>query len=644
MVISNTSLVSEKELPDSGFDDAELNDAGAIVTESEQIRQAAELVFTQDALGQYLSFYWSKSGELGLDLNRIVGSQMTASCGPIAFSHYLSRIRSVLDHLKPTQFRETFCYAGQFFQFDITLSPIFLPQNPVRTLLVLGKPVNISLEPIHLPTSELVTLRQPVVNEQSLIHYQQLFSQIAWNIRRNLDLETIWQQTVNGLGNLLNLHHCLICDYALDEKNLSVVASYQKYATKNLQGITLHLDIEPDSDGHLQPLQPFQLFASDDQDLRYSNLLGVVTSYQDVPNGLILMEHQSILNDEELIGGHLRLCQEPSSLLDQWSFEEQFLIRELANQVGTAIAHADLYTQAQSLADELQSANLNLIRKHFELEEAREQAEEASRLKSDFLANTSHELRTPLNGIIGFLKLLIDDMADTPEEEKEFLKEAHHSALLLLSIINDILDIAKLEANRLELELHPINLREIFEDTKRKTLPQAQQKSLNLEVILPITEYDVIVYSDYQRLLQVLLNLVGNAIKFTEEGGVTLKAKVKRQRIAVQDQSLPGYVQVSVEDTGIGVPLEKQSRLFQAFSQVDSGRTRKYGGTGLGLVISQKLVEAMYGSIQFFSLGEGLGATVTVTLPLFQDPGLIQPLPLPIEEEEHTSGEITSVG
>lgn len=641
MVFSNTSTVSPLSLADSQL--LGVSDVGAIVTEEEQIRQAAELVFTQDALGQYLSFYWSKSETLGLDLNSIVGSQMTASCGPIAFSHYLSRIRSVLDHLKPTQFRETFCYAGQFFQFDITLSPILLPQNPVRTLLVLGKPVNIAIEPIHLPISESVVSRQPVVNEQSLIHYQQLFSQIAWNIRRNLDLETIWQQTVNGLGNLLNLHRCLICDYALDERKLSVVASYEKYTTKNLQGITLHLDIDAGSDGKLQPLQPFHLLTAEDR-LEKSNLLGVVTSYQDVPNGLILMEHRSGLDYDDFWEGYLRLCQEPCSLLDQWSFEEQFLIRELANQVGTAIAHADLYNQAQSLADELQSANLNLIRKHFELEEAREQAEEASRLKSDFLANTSHELRTPLNGIIGFLKLLIDDMADTIEEEKEFLNEAHHSALLLLSIINDILDIAKLEANRLELELHPINLREIFEDTKRKILPQAQQKLLNFEVILPITEHDVIIYSDYQRLLQVLLNLVGNAIKFTEEGGVTLKAKVKRQRISVQDQSLPGYVQVSVEDTGIGVPLEKQSRLFQAFSQVDSGRTRKYGGTGLGLVISQKLVEAMHGTIQFFSLGEGLGSTVTVTLPLFQDPGLIQPLPLPIEDGDDMSGEITSLG
>jgi signal transduction histidine kinase len=617
-------------------------DNPANLMEEGAFRQAANLVFTQDALGQYLSFYWSQAEVLGLDLGQIVGTQMNTSCGPISFSRYLSRVRWVLDHLKPDQFCETFCYCGKNFEFEITLSPILLPQNPVRTLLVLGKPLEV-LPTVYHPLSPSLSLRQPIINDQGLNHYQPLFSQISWNIRRTLDLETIWQQTVNGLGNLLNLDRCLICNYNPENQSLKIVASYQKLNGNTLRGTTLQLLIDSEMKFNLQPLQPLQLIANHGKQANSHNLLGVITSYQDCANGLILMEHEYTISAEELEGTRLKVCEEPCFLLDYWSIEEQFLIRELADQVGTAIAHAHLYNEAHSLADELQSANLNLTRKHLELEEARKQAEEASRLKSDFLANTSHELRTPLNGIIGFLKLLLDDMADSEEEKEEFLTEAHRSALLLLAIINDILDIAKLEANRLELELHPINLSEVFADVGRKTATQAYQKGLAFDVVLPATQHEVVVYSDYQRLLQIILNLVGNAIKFTDEGSVTLKAKVKRQPMTVQDQVLPGYVQISVEDTGIGVPLEKQTRLFQAFSQVDSGRTRKYGGTGLGLVISQKLVEAMHGSINFFSLGEGLGSTVTVTIPLFQDPGLIlapPPQPMPLGE----SGEITSLG
>jgi signal transduction histidine kinase len=143
---------------------------------------------------------------------------------------------------------------------------------------------------------------------------------------------------------------------------------------------------------------------------------------------------------------------------------------------------------------------------------------------------------------------------------------------------------------------------------------------LRYDLQLPDTHDDVLMYGDDQRLLQVLLNLIGNAIKFTHEGGITVSADLIWQPVVVQNRELPGLVRIRVADTGIGVSLDKQDRLFQSFSQVDGARTRRYGGTGLGLVISRRLVEAMGGDMNFYSLGEGLGSTVTFTVPLYQEP------------------------
>jgi len=281
-------------------------------------------------------------------------------------------------------------------------------------------------------------------------------------------------------------------------------------------------------------------------------------------------------------------------------------VRELADQVGTAIAHATLYK---------------------ELELARHQAEEASRLKSEFLANTSHEIRTPLNGMLGFLKLVIEGMADSPDEQMEFIEEAYRSALHLLNIINDILDIAKIEAGKLELELGPVKLNEVFSIVENFTSTQAEQKNLSLQIQMPATTDEIILHGNYQRLLQVMLNLVGNAIKFTHEGGITISADVVPKKVMFQNEEHPGMVKVRVADTGIGVSLDKQDKLFQSFSQVDGSRTRQYGGTGLGLTISQKLVEAMGGAVNFYSMGEGLGSTVTFTVPLYQQPVMVSASP-----------------
>ncbi|BCX09447.1 MAG: hypothetical protein KatS3mg066_3306 [Fischerella sp.] len=227
--------------------------------------------------------------------------------------------------------------------------------------------------------------------------------------------------------------------------------------------------------------------------------------------------------------------------------------------------------------------------------------------------------------MIGFLKLILDGMADDPEEQKQFILEAHKSSLHLLDVISDILDFAKIEADKMELELVPVSIAELFSDVGNFMRLQAEQKNLSFQMHLPDTSDDILVYGDYQRLKQVMLNLVGNAIKFTHEGGVTVNADVVRKTIIFQDREFPGMVKVRVADTGIGVSLDQQDKLFQLFSQVDGSRTRQYGGTGLGLVISQKLVEAMGGEVHFYSLGEGLGSTVTFNVPLYQQPVMVSP-------------------
>jgi signal transduction histidine kinase len=213
-------------------------------------------------------------------------------------------------------------------------------------------------------------------------------------------------------------------------------------------------------------------------------------------------------------------------------------------------------------------------------------------------------------------------MADDAEEQQEFLEEAHKSALHLLNLINDILDIAKIEAGKMDLELGPVDLSELFQAIDNFTVPQAQRKNLSFKSKLPATLTPIVVFANYQRLLQVMLNLVSNAIKFTHEGGISLSAEIVKKKVYFDNQEFSGIVKVSVADTGIGVSLEKQAKLFEKFVQVDGSHSKAYGGTGLGLAISQKLVEAMGGQVEFYSMGEGLGSTVTFTVPLEQIPVL----------------------
>lgn len=264
---------------------------------------------------------------------------------------------------------------------------------------------------------------------------------------------------------------------------------------------------------------------------------------------------------------------------------------------------------ANGQALRMQGLNIDTTREHEQREilaDALRHAESASRAKSEFLATMSHELRTPLNGVIGMTELLID--TDLDERQREFASACHASGRTLLAIINDILDLSKIEAGRLELDSEAFDVERCLEDTVAEFATQAHEKDIELVTSLsPATRR--IARGDAGRLRQIVMNLVGNAIKFTESGTIRVSAEVAEET----DDAMT--LKCIVRDTGIGIPEEKLTSLFSPFTQADSSMNRRFGGSGLGLAICKQLAEAMGGSVGVESeIDVGSSFWFTVTL------------------------------
>lgn len=319
-----------------------------------------------------------------------------------------------------------------------------------------------------------------------------------------------------------------------------------------------------------------------------------------------------IILQERLLGVLVLACLKdyPDDMIE--------FVNTVSQQLAVAVSNLQAYQLIQRQAEELQQKNEELALQNEELhsqaeelrlqqmalEEKNREVDMANRAKSEFLANMSHELRTPLNSVIGFSEVLADQsFGALNEKQKKYVQNIHTSGMHLLQLINDILDLSKVEAGKMQLQYEEFSLSGILNDIKSLIKTQADKKGLLLTI--ETDEQIISMSADKQKFKQIMLNLLSNAVKFTSKGG----------KITVNVRRVNGCAQISVSDTGIGIKQENIGRIFEKFQQIDSKTAREYGGTGLGLALSRKFVEMHDGKIWVES-EYGKGSTFTFTIPL----------------------------